>query len=190
MGFLKNVARKGLMGAADLALTAAGQPEFIPFANMAIDKAVDSDLAKKGIKALVNHQFNFGKKKFSARDLIRKVKGLPDNIINKLPEQYQGIAKDIASPLLAEVGNVVKADDPFSKGVELYKKAKEFDIANAKTGIHDVLGKLNAVNKSVPNYEIGRLAEGILDKAAGGDISMKELAMRGGGAASKFLANS
>lgn len=158
MGFLTGLAQKGLMGLADVGLTAVGAPEFAPVANEIIGSAFGSDLLSKGVKTLVNHQFSAGKKKFSARDIIRKVKGLPENILEKLPEHYRPLAKDLINPLVSSVSTALNSDNPLQSGLDLYKQAKNFDISNSRAGIHDALGKIAQISAS-QQYNLGRIAQ-------------------------------
>lgn len=168
MSLLKSLAIRGLSTAAGgLAGTVLG-PEASPIAYMATQNLLSSDLASKGIKALVNHQFHFGDKKLSARDIIRKVKGLPENIISHLPSQYQGVAGDIAKNISGDIAKIAMSKNPLQEAKDI---ASGISLQNTlgyakKIGVHDLIEK-------VPQSLLSKVPQGLKGVAghALGDIS-------------------
>lgn len=144
---LRGLLQKGGAAAAGAAATFLGQPEFAPAASKLAYDIIGSDaaadLAKKGIKQLVNHQFSFGGKKFSARDIVRKVKGVGEKALSQLSEHQRGILKDVGQKVFSDVKDIAMADNPLEAGKKVIKDLKNLDVVNQKYGIQDSLSKIS-----------------------------------------------
>lgn len=147
MSFFKNLAIRGLSTGVGAIAGAIVGPEASPVAYNAANAILSSDvvgnLASKGIKAVINHQFSFGHKKMSPRDIINKIKGLPENIVQKLPSQYQDVGRGIAKVLANDVNSVLMSNNPLQAGKDLYKEAKNINMYAHKLGLHDALGRVS-----------------------------------------------
>ncbi len=184
MKLLREFIQKGGAALAGAGATALGQPEFAPIASkMAYDvlgSDVAGDLAKKGIKQLVNHQFSFGNKKFSARDIIRKVQGVGEKALSKLSDHQRNILKDVGQKVFSDVKGIATADNPLMAGKQLVKQLKDLDVVNQKYGIQDALGKIS--KDAIQKYGI---PESVVDVAK---MSVNKL-MDGGNGSKSGLVN-
>ncbi len=156
MQSLRGYIQKGGAALAGGAATALGQPELAPVASkMAYDilgSDTAADLAKKGIKQIVNHQFSFGGKKFSARDIVRKVQGIGEKALSHLSEHQRGILKDVGQKVFSDVKGVLTSENPLEAGKKLVKEMKSLDVINQKYGIQDALGKVS--KEAIQKYGI------------------------------------
>lgn len=74
MGFFKNAIVKGLAGGAGaLTLAVTKNPALAASASQLVNQH-GHKFVDPAVKLLANHKFNFGKHKFSARDILHKVK--------------------------------------------------------------------------------------------------------------------
>lgn len=94
MGFFKNAIVKGLAGGAGaLTLAVTKNPALAATASQLVNQH-GHKLVDPAVKLLANHKFSFGKHKFSARDILHKVRKVKEMIKGGGIEPYKRDERD------------------------------------------------------------------------------------------------